>query len=224
MAVPGAGTGTGVGARAGALQPNRLALQVDDQIALDHAEPQPRRIAAADPRVKVIVNARNFGLFCSMFNGLMQTRGDAVVALFPADLQDPPELIPQFIAKWREGYEVVHGIIGLDGGSTSSKAVLIDYDSGKILCKAYQLSKGNPIQDAKELLAQIQTYVTDQGATLDVKGVLRGIPGAPPSLLNPPSGCVFHPRCPQVMPRCSVEVPAPLEARPNRSVACHLYD
>ena len=61
-------------------------------------------------------------------------------------------------------------------------------------------------------------------SSLDVKGALRGIPGAPPSLLNPPSGCVFHPRCPQVMPRCSVEVPAPLEVRPNRSVACHLYD
>ncbi|MDQ6673332.1 MAG: ABC transporter ATP-binding protein, partial [Chloroflexota bacterium] len=61
-------------------------------------------------------------------------------------------------------------------------------------------------------------------SSLDVKGILRGIPGAPPSLLNPPSGCVFHPRCPRVMPRCSVEVPAPLEARPHRSVACHLYD
>jgi peptide/nickel transport system ATP-binding protein len=61
-------------------------------------------------------------------------------------------------------------------------------------------------------------------ASLDVKGVLRGIPGAPPSLLNPPGGCVFHPRCPRVMPRCSVDVPAPREARPNRSVACHLYD
>ena len=49
-------------------------------------------------------------------------------------------------------------------------------------------------------------------------------PRPPPSLLNPPSGCVFHPRCPQVMPRCSVDVPALHEARPNRSVACHLYD
>jgi peptide/nickel transport system ATP-binding protein len=61
-------------------------------------------------------------------------------------------------------------------------------------------------------------------SSLDVKGVLRGIPGAPPSLLNPPSGCVFHPRCPNVMPRCSVEIPMSQAARPNRSVACHLYD
>ena len=69
-----------------------------------------RTIAEGDPRVKVVVNSRNFGLFCSMFNGLMHTRGDAVVVLFPADLQDPPELIPRFVAKWREGFEVVYGI------------------------------------------------------------------------------------------------------------------
>jgi len=61
-------------------------------------------------------------------------------------------------------------------------------------------------------------------STLEAKGVMHGIPGTPPSLLNPPSGCVFHPRCPKVMPRCSIDVPVPQEARPHRFVACHLYD
>jgi len=56
------------------------------------------------------------------------------------------------------------------------------------------------------------------------KGTLRGIPGAPPSLLSPPSGCVFHPRCPKVMPTCSVDVPAQRTVGPSRTVACHLYD
>ncbi len=88
------------------------------------------------------------------------------------ELQDFRELyaIPKFdSAKFEKG-QVVEAVIGLDGGSTSSKAVLVDYESGKILAKGYQLSKGNPIQDSKELLAQLETYVTDQGATLDVKG------------------------------------------------------
>jgi hypothetical protein len=58
----------------------------------------------------------------------------------------------------------------MDGGSTSSKAVLIDYDTAEILTKEYQLSKGNPIQDTKEILARIRQYVKDQGATLEVKG------------------------------------------------------
>ena len=59
--------------------------------------------------------------------------------------------------------------------------------------------------------------------TLEVKGELRGIPGSPPSLLNPPSGCVFHPRCPQVFGRCPVDVPVQYQPEPGREVACHLY-
>jgi activator of 2-hydroxyglutaryl-CoA dehydratase/predicted nucleotide-binding protein (sugar kinase/HSP70/actin superfamily) len=77
--------------------------------------------------------------------------------------------IPKFKPMQLDPGQVVRGVIGLDGGSTSSKAVLLDED-GNIVCKAYQLSKGNPIQDAKELLAQLRQYVSDQGATLDVLG------------------------------------------------------
>ncbi len=58
---------------------------------------------------------------------------------------------------------------------------------------------------------------------LDSKRQFRGIPGLPPSLLNPPAGCVFHPRCPQVFERCSREVPTLKEVEAGRWVACHLY-
>jgi polyisoprenyl-phosphate glycosyltransferase len=67
-------------------------------------------LAAKDQRVKIIVNSRNFGPFRSLFNGLMSTSGDAVVVFLPADLQDPPEVIVEFIRKREEGYEVVYGI------------------------------------------------------------------------------------------------------------------
>ncbi|MEZ4301799.1 MAG: BadF/BadG/BcrA/BcrD ATPase family protein, partial [Polyangiaceae bacterium] len=77
--------------------------------------------------------------------------------------------IPKFKPRKLEAGQVVRGAIGLDGGSTSSKAVLVDED-GEIICKAYQLSKGNPIQDTKELLTSIRSYVQDQGATLEVIG------------------------------------------------------
>jgi len=77
--------------------------------------------------------------------------------------------IPRFIPRKLEAGQVVRGVIGLDGGSTSSKAVLVD-ENGEIICKAYQLSKGNPIQDTKELLAEIRSYVEDQGAKIDVMG------------------------------------------------------
>ncbi|HTQ42575.1 MAG TPA: BadF/BadG/BcrA/BcrD ATPase family protein, partial [Polyangiaceae bacterium] len=79
--------------------------------------------------------------------------------------------IPKFEPERFEKGQHVRAVIGLDGGSTSSKAVLVDYESGKILTKAYQLSKGNPIQDTKELLAQLRDYVqVDQGAKLEVMG------------------------------------------------------
>ncbi len=77
--------------------------------------------------------------------------------------------IPKFAPPKLEQGQVVRGIIGLDGGSTSSKAVLTDLD-GEILCKAYQLSKGNPIQDTKELLASLKEQVESQGATLECVG------------------------------------------------------
>ena len=59
---------------------------------------------------------------------------------------------------------------------------------------------------------------------LKTKEDFRGIPGLTPSLLAPPPGCMFHPRCPQAMPRCSVDVPVLTEIQPDRWVSCHLYD
>jgi glycosyltransferase involved in cell wall biosynthesis len=65
-----------------------------------------RRLAAADPNVKVIVNTRNFGHITSPMHALSQARGDAVIGVV-ADFQDPPELIPQLLAGWEEGYAMV---------------------------------------------------------------------------------------------------------------------
>jgi glycosyltransferase involved in cell wall biosynthesis len=65
-----------------------------------------RTIAARDPRVKVIVNARNFGHIRSPYHALLQTRGDAAV-LIAADLQDPPEMILEFIERWEAGFKTV---------------------------------------------------------------------------------------------------------------------
>ncbi len=77
--------------------------------------------------------------------------------------------VPKFEpARFAPG-QVVRGVIGLDGGSTSSKAVLVDLE-GEILAKAYQLSKGNPIQDTKDLLTSLRDHVASQGATLECVG------------------------------------------------------
>ena len=65
-------------------------------------------IAAADPNVVVINHARNFGSQSAFTSGMAIATGDACI-LLDGDLQDPPELIEQFVARWKEGYDVVYG-------------------------------------------------------------------------------------------------------------------
>lgn len=68
-----------------------------------------RRIAVADPTVKVIVNSRNFGPFRSNFNALRYATGDVILVFLPVDLQDPPEMIPEMVRHWENGIEIVAG-------------------------------------------------------------------------------------------------------------------
>jgi len=68
-----------------------------------------REIAAHDPKVKVIVNARNFGHIRSPYHGLLQGSGDAVIVI-ASDLQDPPEMIPEFIRRWEAGAKSVMAV------------------------------------------------------------------------------------------------------------------
>lgn len=80
-----------------------------DNASTDETVTKLRAIAARDSNVKVIINTRNFGHIRSPYHALLQCRGDAVIGM-AADLQDPPELIPAFLEKWREGYKVVLGV------------------------------------------------------------------------------------------------------------------
>ncbi len=68
-----------------------------------------RQIAANDPRVRVVVLSRNFGHETATSAGLHYATGKAAIVI-DADLQDPPELIHEFVAKWKEGYHVVYGV------------------------------------------------------------------------------------------------------------------
>lgn len=76
-----------------------------------------RELHATDPRVKVVDFARNFGHQIAVTAGMDYAQGDSVV-LIDADLQDPPELILEMLAKWREGYDVVYAIRAERKGET----------------------------------------------------------------------------------------------------------
>src|ERR1039457_538955 len=68
-----------------------------------------REMAAEDPSVKVILNARNFGPDRSGMNGILQAQGDTV-GILAADLQDPPELFVEMIREWEKGFPIVAAI------------------------------------------------------------------------------------------------------------------
>jgi polyisoprenyl-phosphate glycosyltransferase len=88
-----------------------------DNASADRTVPILKEIASRDPNVKIIVNARNFGHIRSPFHGLIQATGDAVISIV-ADLQDPPELIAEFLKKWEQGYKMV---LGIKKGSEEAK-------------------------------------------------------------------------------------------------------
>src|SRR5260370_25166362 len=110
--------------------------------------------------------------------------------------------------------------------------ILIGHDMGLMaefvdrlgVMYAGELVELSPMEDVyAEPLHQYTRLLIACLPSLEQKGVFAGIPGLPPSLLSPPAGCPFHPRCPYVMDRCRVERPVLQQVQPNRAGACHLY-
>lgn len=79
-----------------------------DNKSTDNTAEKLKELAKNDSRIKVILNSRNFGHIRSPYYGILQATGDAVIYL-ASDLQDPPELIEDFITKWESGYKIVLG-------------------------------------------------------------------------------------------------------------------
>lgn len=80
-----------------------------DNASLDRSREMIEELCMKDGRVQAIFNATNFGFSRSSFYGLSQAEGDCAVMMY-ADMQDPPEVIPEFVRKWEEGYKIVTGI------------------------------------------------------------------------------------------------------------------
>ena len=79
-----------------------------------------RELQREDPRVRVVYFSRNFGHQIAVTAGIEHAAGDAVV-LIDADLQDPPDVIPTMVARWREGYQVAYGVRADREGETAFK-------------------------------------------------------------------------------------------------------
>lgn len=82
---------------------------VIDNASTDRTRDKIKAICDRDPRWKYIRFSRNFSVEMSLTAGYHEAGGDAIIVLY-SDLQDPPEIIPSFIEKWKEGYDVVYGV------------------------------------------------------------------------------------------------------------------
>lgn len=80
-----------------------------DNASTDRTAEILRELAKKDSRIKIIINTRNFGHIRSPYWGILQSSGDATIYL-ASDLQDPPEMIPEFIKEWEKGWKVVLGV------------------------------------------------------------------------------------------------------------------
>jgi glycosyltransferase involved in cell wall biosynthesis len=80
-----------------------------DNASTDRTVEILKEIAASDRNVKVIVNTKNFGVYRSPMHACLQASGDAIIPLV-ADLQDPPELIAEFLRLWEQGYKLVAAV------------------------------------------------------------------------------------------------------------------
>ena len=90
---------------------------VIDNCSTDGTQLKLKELASEDTRIKVILNARNFGHIRSPYYGILQSRGAATIYL-ASDLQDPPEMIPEFITEWEKGYKLVMAIKPVSKSST----------------------------------------------------------------------------------------------------------
>lgn len=125
-----------------------------DNSSSDGTDEVLRKMAKSDHRIKVILNARNFGHIRSPFHGLLQAQGDAVI-LMVSDFQDPPDLIPRLIDRWEKGAKAV---IGIKDSSDESKLMFW-------LRKAYY--------GLVEKLADVKTYQNFTGFGLYDKGIIE---------------------------------------------------
>ncbi|HEV7842559.1 MAG TPA: glycosyltransferase family 2 protein, partial [Pyrinomonadaceae bacterium] len=113
-----------------ALMPLAYAFEflVIDNGSTDGTRDLVKALCARDPRWKYLRFSRNFTVEMSITAGYHYASGEAIVVLY-SDLQDPPEVIPKLIEKWREGYDVVYGVRTVRAGDAAwrNKAVKAAY-------------------------------------------------------------------------------------------------
>ena len=192
----------------------------------------------ADAKAKIIellgmvgLPARVYGMYPHELSGGMKQRvciAMAIVLQPQVIIADEPtsaldvvvqRVVTQTLIKVQERLGASLVIIGHDMGLL---AQLVDRLAVMYAGKVAEVSPAEEIY--KDPLHPYTQLLIGSIPSVKEKKRLEGIPGLPPTLLEPPSGCIFHPRCPHATEQCSREVPEYREVRPGRMVACHLFN
>ena len=175
--------------------------------------------------------ARVYGMYPHELSGGMKQRvciAMAIVLQPQVIIADEPtsaldvvvqRVVTQTLIKVQERLGAALIIIGHDMGLL---AQLVDRLAVMYAGKVAEVSPAEDIY--KDPLHPYTQLLIGAIPSVKEKKRLEGIPGLPPALLEPPSGCIFHPRCPHATEQCSREVPEYREVRPGRMVACHLFN
>ncbi len=140
-----------------------------DNCSQDNTRPLLRQICEKNPKIRAILNSKNFGQFNSPYYGITQTTGDCTLCVC-CDFQDPIEMIPKLIAEWEQGYKIVIGV------KTSSKESKLMYFLRSIYYKMIRkLSKVNQIEHFTGFGLYDKSFVDVLRELDDPTPFLRGI-------------------------------------------------
>ena len=150
-----------------ATQPEAFELLLVDDGSTDGSAEWAAAKAKEDPRVRLIRLSRNFGHQIAITAGMDYADGDAVV-IIDADLQDPPEVIPDLLSKWREGFEVVYAVRRSREGETWMKKFL-----AASFYRVFHAMAKVDVPEGSPRAAPFHAGVDVLGGVPAVRGVLR---------------------------------------------------
>ena len=205
---------------------------VDTILAHEAASKREARERAAALLDVVGIEARRLDAYPHQLSGGMRQRAVIAIALAlnpPLMIMDEPTTALDVVVQ-QEILEQIEQLKEQFGFSilfiTHDLSLLIEFSDRIAIMYAGQIVEEAAAQELFEAPQHPYTrgLMSSFPALTGEKQRLTGIPGSPPDMLHPPSGCRFHPRCPLVRPMHTRVVPALRETGPGHFVACHLFD
>ncbi|MCC7446434.1 MAG: ABC transporter ATP-binding protein [Anaerolineae bacterium] len=221
----------------GAMNSLNPVIRIREQIAeLFDAHNQPLAGAAREARIaqlleQVGLRPQVAGMFPHELSGGMKQRVciAMAIALRPkVIIADEPTSALDVVVQRQ-----VMGTLGRVQQDLGAAVILVGHDMGLMaqfvdligVMYAGRLVEFGPVRSIFKAPKHPYTqYLISSVPTLQAKRQFKSIPGVAPSLINPPPGCPFHPRCTHAMPRCAQILPLPREVGDSQIAACHLYE